>query len=127
MTELAIDSKRQDMRATGNVSSVMEWVEVGGKRKQSDEQMIDPNTGMKQFTVEVLYQSSAFGKAITVTAAVQIGATEAPKLEPFSRVEFVDLVCSVFMTQGSMRESWRAERLADGKAAPAAKPQGQAA
>ena len=128
MAIYAVDSKRQQMVATGNVAPVNEWMDTPNGRRQSDEQARDGDTGMLLWEVEVLYQSVSFGKHVTVTAPVQVGADAEPKVNPFTPVEFVQLVCSANVAKGGgLRESWRADRLVDGKAAHAAKPQGQAA
>ena len=131
MAMYAVDSKRQQMMATGNVTPVNEWMDTPNGRRQSDEQARDADTGMLLWEVEVLYQSVSFGKAVTVTAPVQVGADAAP-VKPFTPVEFVSLVCSANVAKGGgLRESWRAERLADDRPNRAAgqgpKPEGQAA
>ncbi|WP_152363724.1 hypothetical protein [Microlunatus speluncae] len=132
MAIYAVDSKRQQMVATGNVTPVNEWMDTPNGRRQSDQQARDADTGMLLWEVEVLYQSVSFGKNVTVTAPVQVGADAQPSVKAFTPVEFVDLMCSANVTKGGgLRESWRAERLADDKpgraAGQGAKPEGQAA
>ena len=46
MTFYAVESKRQGMRSTGIVNEVFEWTERDGKRKPSETQARDEDTGM---------------------------------------------------------------------------------
>ncbi len=118
MTFYAVDSKRQAMRSTGIVNEVFEWVERDGKRKPSETQAHDENTGMPLWAVEVLYRQVAFGRESNTTGTVTVGSPVRPVLGEFAPVAFVGLTVEVrvIKASGSLAESWRAEGLAEGKA-----------
>jgi hypothetical protein len=124
MTAYAIDSKRQKMRSTGIVEEVFEWVERDGKRRPSDVQARDEDSGMPLWSVEVIYQQATWGRAATVTSKVTVEMPQRPVLGEFEPVEFVDLRAEVRVNQaGGLVESWTADRIADGK--PATQSSGQ--
>ncbi len=122
MTSYAVDSKRQSMRSTGIVNEVFEWVERDGKRKPSETQARDEDTGMPLWAVEVLYRQVAFGRESNTTGTVTVGSLVRPVLGEFALVAFVGLTVEVrvIRASGSLSESWRAEALAE--SAPAEKP-----
>ncbi len=122
MTFYAVDSKRQAMRSTGIVNEVFEWVERDGKRKPSETQARDEDTGMPLWAVEVLYRQVAFGRESNTTGTVTVGSPVRPVLGEFALAAFVELTVEVrvIRASGSLSESWRAEALADGT--PAEKP-----
>ena len=124
MTAYAIDSKRQAMRSTGIVEEVFEWVEVDGKRRPSEVQARDEDSGMPLWSVEVIYKQQSWGRVSSVTNRVSVGMPQRPVLGEFDAVEFVDLRAEVRVNQaGGLVESWTADRIADGK--PAAQASGQ--
>lgn len=118
MSTYAVDSKRQAMRATGIVDEVKEWEERDGKRRPSEIQARDEDTGMPLWSVEVIYKQTSWGRESSVTGRVIVGMPQRPVLEEYARVEFVDLRAEVRVNQaGGLVESWLADRVADGKAA----------
>ena len=124
MTAYAIDSKRQKMRSTGIVEEVFEWVERDGKRRPSEVQARDEDSGMPLWSVEVIYQQQTWGRVSSVTNRVSVGMPQRPVLGEFDSVEFVDLRAEVRVNQaGGLVESWTADRIADSK--PPAQASGQ--
>lgn len=118
MTAYAIDSKRQKMRSTGIVEEVFEWVERDGKRRPSEVQARDEDSGMPLWSVEVIYQQQTWGRVSSVTNRVSVGMPQRPVLGEFEPVEFVDLRAEVRVNQaGGLVESWTANRISDGKPA----------
>src|SRR5512144_2380506 len=124
MTFYAVDSKRQVMRSTGIVNEVREWVDgPEGKRRPSELQARDENTGMLVWDVEVLYRQVAFGRESNATGMVRVGAPVKPVLGEFAAVTFEGLSVEVRVTKaGGLSETWRADAVAgqagrDGKAA----------
>ncbi len=117
MTFYAVDSKRQSMRSTGIVNEVFEWVERDGKRKPSETQAHDENTGMPLWAVEVLYRQLSFGRESNTTGTVTVASPVRPVLGEFAPVAFLGLSVEVrvIRASGSLAETWRAEALADGK------------
>ena len=77
MTFYAVESKRQGMRSTGIVNEVFEWVERDGKRKPSEVQANDENTGMPLWAVEVLYRQVSFGRESNTTGTVTVQFVDA--------------------------------------------------
>ena len=124
MTFYAVDSARQVMRSTGIVNEVREWVDgPEGKRRPSELQARDENTGMLLWDVEVLYRQVAFGRESNATGMVRVGAPVKPVLGEFAPVGFDGLSVEVRVTKaGGLSETWRADSVAgqsgrDGKAA----------
>jgi hypothetical protein len=117
MTFYAVDSKRQAMRSTGIVNEVFEWIERDGKRKPSETQARDEDTGTPLWAVEVLYRQVSFGRESNTTGTVTVGSPVKPVLAEFAPVAFLGLSVEVrvIKASGSLTESWRAEGLADGK------------
>ena len=92
MTFYAVDSARQVMRSTGIVNEVREWVDgPEGKRRPSELQARDENTGMLVWDVEVLYRQVAFGRESNATGMVRVGAPVKPVLGEFAPVSFDDV------------------------------------
>ena len=120
MTSYAVDSKRQQMRATGIVNEVREWVDgADGKRRPGTDQARDENTGMPLWDLEVLYRQTSFGRESNVTGAVRVGAVDRPTVSEFAHVAFVNLTAEVRINRaGGLVESWRADGV-DEKATPA--------
>jgi len=114
MTFYAVDSKRQARRSTGIVNEVFER---DGKRKPSETQARDEDTGMPLWAEEVLYRQVAFGRESNTTGTVTVGAPVRPVRGEFAPAAFVGLTVEVrvIRASGSLAESWRAERLADCK------------
>jgi hypothetical protein len=122
MPSYSVESKRQAMSTTGIVEPVMEWVEVGGKRRPGEVQERDKDTGMPLWQVEVIYKSEAWGRDVTATAMVTVGAIDRPEPGEFERVAFAGLRVSVSPTKaGGLSERWAAEGIeaAPGKRAAA--------
>jgi hypothetical protein len=124
MAFYAVDSARQVMRSTGIVNEVREWVDgQEGKRRPSELQARDENTGMPVWDVEVLYRQVAFGRESNTTGMVRVGAPVKPVLGEFAPVAFEGLSVEVRVTKaGGLSETWRADGVAgqagrDGKAA----------
>jgi hypothetical protein len=120
MPGFAVDSGRQLMVATGIVEPVNEWMDTpDGKRRPSDVQAIDENTGMFKWGVEVLYTQTAFGRQSTVTAKVTVGAQDKPAPQKLTPVAFHDLHVEVHTNRaGGLAETWSAEAIADPTTAP---------
>lgn len=123
MTSYAVDSKRQQMRATGIVNEVRDWVEgPDGKRRPGTEQARDENTGMPLWDLEVLYRQTSFGRESNVTGSVRVGGVDRPTVAEFAPVSFNNLTVEVRINRaGGLVESWRA----DGLDEKAASPRGQ--
>lgn len=121
MTMYAVDSKRQSMLSTGIVNEVFEWVQgADGKRRQSEFQARDENTGMPLWDVEVLYRQTPYGRESNTTAPVRVGSPVKPVLHQFAPVEFRGLVAEVRVGKsGGLVESWKAEELVYEKAGAA--------
>jgi hypothetical protein len=114
------------MTATGIVEAVNEWEETAdGRRRPSDRQARNEDTGMPLWAVEVIYVQTSFGRKSTVTAKVTVDAVEEPKPAPLTPVTFEGLRVEVRTNKaGALIESWTADRLADGaKAAPRPAPE----
>lgn len=111
MSTYAIDSSRQAMVATGIVQPVFEWMETPeGKRRPSEIQARDENTGMPLWSVEVSYRSEAFGREHTINATVTVGAQEQPRPAAFSHITFDLLRVDVRLNRaGGFTEYWSAE------------------
>ncbi|HET7388894.1 MAG TPA: hypothetical protein VFJ19_19750 [Nocardioidaceae bacterium] len=114
MASYAVDSSRQPMTATGIVEPVREWEETPeGKRRPSQIQARDEDTGMALWAVEVLYIQTSFGRKSTVTAKVTIGSESEPKPAPLTPVEFGGLEVEARVNKaGGFVESWHADHLA---------------
>ena len=117
----AIDSTQQSMTATGIVEAVQEWEETAeGRRRPSDKQARNEDTGMPLCAVEVLYVQTSFGRKSTVTARVIVDSIDEPKAVPHTPITFGGLRVEVRANKaGALVESWTAEGLGDGvKASP---------
>lgn len=128
MPNYAVDSTRQPMTATGIVEPVMEWDETPeGRRRPSDRQARNENTGMPLWAVEVLYIQTAFGRKSTVAAKVSVGAPDEPKPAPLTPIGFDGLLAEVRVNKaGGFVEFWTAELLLE-PARQASKPAEKAA
>ena len=115
MTFYAVDSKRQGMRSTGIVNEVKDWVDgPDGRRRPSEVQTRDEDTGLPLWDVEVTYRQVAFGRESSTTAFVRVGSPVKPVLGEFAPVAFLGLSAEVRVTKaGGLAESWRAEALDD--------------
>lgn len=116
MPSFAIDGKRSGFRSTGIVDQVFEWLDGSdGKRRQSDVQARDEQTGMPLWNVEVIYRQTSYGRESNTTAPVRVGSPVKPVLAEFAPVEFLGLVVEVRMLKGGtgLGESWRAEAIDD--------------
>ncbi|MEI2649789.1 MAG: hypothetical protein V9G15_12475 [Dermatophilaceae bacterium] len=113
----AIDSKRQGLRTTGLVSEVKDWVDgPDGRRRPSDAQARDENTGMPLWDVEVLYLQSAFGRESNKTGVVRVATPTRPVVGEFAPAEFDRLTVEVRISKtGGLVEGWRAEGLSPGQ------------
>ncbi|MGL5818287.1 MAG: hypothetical protein ACRCYR_12040 [Phycicoccus sp.] len=116
------ESKRQGMRATGNVAESMEWEERDGKRRPSktvQARQVNEATGEvghPLWEVEVIYSQSSWGRQGMVTATVLVPAKQRPVLGEFAPVVFHDLVVEVRVGKaGGLVESWRADGIAEGE------------
>lgn len=111
MTFYAVDSARQVMRSTGIVNEVKDWIDgPDGKRRPSELQARDENTGMPLWDVEVLYRQLAFGRESNTTGMVRVGAPVRPVLGEFAPARFDGLSVEVRVTKaGGLSETWRAE------------------
>jgi hypothetical protein len=132
MSSYAVDSIRQPMTATGIVDAVTEWEETPeGKRRPSEKQARNPNTGMPLWAVEVLYVQSAFGRASTMTAKVTVEAVEEPKPAPLTPVAFAGLRVETRISKaGGFTEYWSADGLVEptkAAALPGPRPSGEKA
>lgn len=116
MPSYAIDSTQQSMTATGIVEAVKEWEETAdGRRRPSDKQARNEDTGMPLWAVEVLYVQTSFGRRSTVTARVIVDSIDEPKAVPLTAITFGGLRVEVRANKaGVLVESWTAESLADG-------------
>jgi hypothetical protein len=115
MTFYAVESKRQAMRTTSIVNEVKDWVDgPDGKRRPSEVQARDEESGLPLWDVEVQYRQEAFGRASTATAFVRVGSAVKPVLGEFEPVSFVGLSVEVRVTKaGGLSESWRADSVDD--------------
>ena len=113
MPSYAVDNVRQPMTATGIVEQVMEWEETPeGKRRPSEKQARNENTGMPLWAVEVLYIQTTFGRRSTVTAKVTVDAADEPKPSPLTPIGFNGLRVDVRVNKaGGFVEVWSADSL----------------
>ena len=111
MSTYAIDSVRQAMVATGIVQPVFEWIETPeGRRRPSEVQDRDEDTGMPLWSVEVSYRTESFGRETTVNAMVTVGAPEQPNPATFTHITFDVLRVNVHVNKaGGYSERWTAE------------------
>ena len=119
MSFYAVDSKRQSMRSTGIVNEVKEWEEKDGRRRPSEIQARDEDTGMPKWQVEVVYKQTSYGRESMATGVVEVGGVDRPVTGEFAKVEFVGLAVEVRVNKaGGLVEMWHAERLAEADKAP---------
>lgn len=124
MGNYAVDSMRQPMNATGIVEMVREWEETPeGKRRPSDKQARNENTGIPLWEVEVLYIQTSFGRRSTVTARVTIEAEEEPKPSPMTPIAFTGLRVEVRVNKaGGWVEYWSADSIVEPQTAASSSP-----
>ena len=127
MATYAVDSIRQPMIATAIVEPVMEWEETpDGRRRPSERQARNEDTGMPLWAVEVLYTQTSFGRESTVTAKVTVGAEQQPVPARLAPIGFVGLRVEARANKaGGFVEVWSAESLMDAgrtNGKPAASP-----
>ncbi|WP_310961568.1 hypothetical protein [Nocardioides terrisoli] len=111
----AVDSKRQPMVATGVVRVAPEW-ELGedGKRRPSDRQARDENTGMPLWEVEVSYRGENFGREFTTTASVTVTAEAKPDPAAYSPIVFEGLTLNAYVNKANgLAERWTAEGISE--------------
>ncbi|WP_369370599.1 hypothetical protein AB1046_17655 [Promicromonospora sp. Populi] len=116
MATFAVDSKRQQMVATGVVEPVMEWVDTPeGKRRPGDNQARQEGTGVPLWGVEVVYQSEQWGRVSTESVKVTVPAQAMPAPSLFTPIQFTDLVASVrvIRANGGLSTSWEAGSIAE--------------
>ena len=115
MATYAVDSIRQTMIATAIVEPVMEWDELpDGRRRPSERQARNQDTGMPLWAVEVLYTHTTFGRESSVTAKVTVGAEERPAPRRLGPVGFTGLRVEIRVNKaGGLVEVWSAEALLD--------------
>lgn len=113
MATYAVDSLRQPMIATAIVEPVMEWEETpDGRRRPSERQARNEDTGMTLWAVEVLYTQTAFGRESTVTAKVTVGAEQQPVPARLAPIAFAGLRVEARANRaGGFVEVWSAESL----------------
>lgn len=115
MSTYAVDSTAQQMRATGIVDPVYDWIDdaATGRRRQSETPARDA-AGLPLWAVEAQYIAVSFGRQSTVVCRVTVPAVEIPTLAPFEVVPFVGLTVAVSVPRGgsTVRESWRADSIA---------------
>jgi hypothetical protein len=117
MPVYAVESKRQPMTATGIVQPVTEWEDgPGGKRRPSDRQAKDEQSGLLLWLIEVMYLAVAFGRESTATAMVRVPSSARPTVTPLTGIEFDGLRCDVGPTKaGGFSERWSADGVAGAK------------
>lgn len=123
MPTYAINSTKQPMTATGLVEAILVWEETAdGRRRPSEKQARNEDTGMPQWGVEVLYVQTAFGRKHSVTSRVIVDSVDEPKPAPLTPVTFEGLQVEVRTNKaGQLIEAWTADRLVDGPK-PAQRP-----
>lgn len=111
------------MTATGLTEAIFEWEETAdGRRRPSEKQARNEETGMPLWAVEVLYVQTEYGRKHSVTSRVVVEAVEEPKPAPLTPVTFEGLEVEVRTNKaGQLVETWTADRLVDG-AKPAQRP-----
>ncbi|MGL4176374.1 MAG: hypothetical protein ACRCSN_09890 [Dermatophilaceae bacterium] len=121
MPSYVVDSQKQPMTATGIVEMAREWEEgADGRRRPSEKQARNENTGMPLWAVEVIYVQTTYGRKATVTAKVTVDSMDEPKPSPLTPVTFGGLVVEVRVTKaGGLIESWSAESVDTGARAAA--------
>jgi hypothetical protein len=119
MPVYAVNSKEQSMTATGIVQAVVEWEDgPAGKRRPSDRQEKDEQTGLPLWLVEVMYLMVAFGRESTATSMVRVPCSARPEVQPLTRIEFDGLRCEVRTNKGGgFEERWSASAISSAKQA----------
>ena len=124
MPGYSVDSTRQAMTATGIVEATHEWEELpDGRRRPSEMQARDENTGMPLWAVEVLYIQTTFGKKSTVAAKVSVAAKDEPKPAPLTPIGFNGLRVEVRINKaGGFMEMWAADEVLEAPKGTTARP-----
>lgn len=117
--QYAVDAKRQGLRTTGLVSEVKDWIEgADGRRRPSDTQARDEQTGVPLWDVEVLYLQASFGRESNKTGLVRVANPTRPVAGEFAPADFDRLTVEVRISKtGGLIESWRAEGMGPGHSA----------
>lgn len=114
MSTFYVDGQAQQLRATGVVEPVMEWLEdpTTGRRRPSDQQARD-EAGTLLWAVETSRLVEEWGRSRTVVAKVTVPAATMPTLPAFEVVAFTGLVVAVRVPRGGgqLIESWTAAGL----------------
>jgi len=115
MPSFAVDSSRHQMIATGICNAEFEWMETPeGRRRPSETQARDEDTGMPLWQVEVTYRSETFGREYTATAMVTVGGLEKPHPAAYTPITFDGLRVDVHNTKaGGIAERWKAVSVKD--------------
>jgi hypothetical protein len=105
------------MTASGIVEAVREWEETPeGRRRPSDKQARNEDTGMPLWEVEVLYIQRSFGRPSTVTARVVVEAVDEPRPSPMTPIGFTGLRVETRVNKaGGWTEFWSADAIIDGE------------
>jgi hypothetical protein len=111
MPGYAVESTRQEMTATGIVEPVTEWEETpDGRRRPSDKQARNADTGMPLWAGKVLYIQTAFVKKSTATAKVTVATQDVPKPAPPAPIDFSGLRVDVRINKSAgFVEVWSAQ------------------
>lgn len=107
---IAVDTDRAALVATGAVEPVREWVEKDGRRQPSDDQSRDEATGALLWQVHCL----AVGEDRPEVVAVRVPAPDCPAPAAFSPVRFERLIVRVNVnrTTGQLGGYWSAAGIA---------------
>lgn len=125
MPSFAVDSNRHQMIATGICNPEFDWIETPeGRRRPSETQARNEDTGMPLWQVEVTYRSENFGREYTATAMVVAGSMEKPTPSAYTPIVFDGLQVDVHTNKaGGIVERWRAETVKDLTPSRTAKPE----
>lgn len=114
MTTFHIDGNAQQLRGTGVVDPVMDWVEdvSTGRRRQADQQSRN-DAGLPLWSVEALVVSEDYGRQSTQTVRVIVPSPSEPTPTPFELMNLSGLQVNVSVDRrtNSLRQSWRADAL----------------
>ncbi len=115
MATYAVDSSRQNMITTGIVEPLREWEETSdGRRRPSERQARDEQTGMPLWAIEVLYTQTSFGRESTVTAKVTVPVEHQPIPGRLAPIGFTDLRVDIRVNKaGGFSEVWSADSVTD--------------
>lgn len=115
MATYHVDSTAQQLRATGVVEPVMQWVEdpTTGRRRPSDQQDRDEQ-GVLLWSVEVQHLVEEWGRLSTVVSRVKVSAMTQPAPPAFEVLQFESLrvMVRVQKSSGQLVEAWEAAGIA---------------